>query len=456
MKRLRLRALLPAILFGAFAGALTADASEGVLPWVENDYPKALAEARARNVPIFLEAWAPWCHSCRSMQAYVYTDRRLAPWAAKFVWLSVDTENKVNAATIAKYPVGAWPSMYVIDPQTEKADFRWTGSATVEQLRNFLDETEGSAGPAKSAGADGADPLRVALGRADALYGAASWDAAATAYASVLAHAPADWKLAPRAADAYLFSLIRADRTAECARAARELLPRMGATPSSATVASMGLDCAVELAADAPERSATIAALERATRSAIDHPPAGLAVDDLSGLYISLITARDAAGDEEGKSRLVREWIALLDGAAAKAETPTARAVFDSHRLSAYLEAGEPERAVPMLEASERDFPRDYNPPARLAIAYRAMKKPDLALKAADRALELAYGPRRLGILRNRAKILEEKGDRTGARATLAAAIAEGDALPEAQRSERMMTALRKELEALSSPPAAS
>ncbi|MEZ5314083.1 MAG: hypothetical protein R2862_10765 [Thermoanaerobaculia bacterium] len=153
---------------------------------------------------------------------------------------------------------------------------------------------------------------------------------------------------------------------------------------------------------------------------------------------------------------MVREWIALLDGAAAKAGTPAACAVFDSHRLSAYLEAGEPERAVPMLEASERDFPRDYNPPARLAIAYRAMKKPDLALKAADRALELAYGPRRLGILRNRAKILEDKGDRKGARATLAAAIAEGDALPEAQRSERMMTALRKELEALSSPPAAS
>jgi hypothetical protein len=30
------------------------------LPFIENDYPKALAEARARKLPIFAEAWAPW------------------------------------------------------------------------------------------------------------------------------------------------------------------------------------------------------------------------------------------------------------------------------------------------------------------------------------------------------------------------------------------------------------
>jgi hypothetical protein len=35
-------------------------ASRAVLPWVEDDYSKALAQARARNVPIFVEAWAPW------------------------------------------------------------------------------------------------------------------------------------------------------------------------------------------------------------------------------------------------------------------------------------------------------------------------------------------------------------------------------------------------------------
>ena len=30
------------------------------LPFIEDDYTKALARARAKNVPIFADAWAPW------------------------------------------------------------------------------------------------------------------------------------------------------------------------------------------------------------------------------------------------------------------------------------------------------------------------------------------------------------------------------------------------------------
>ena len=30
------------------------------LPFIKDDYAKALAEAKQRNVPIFVECWAPW------------------------------------------------------------------------------------------------------------------------------------------------------------------------------------------------------------------------------------------------------------------------------------------------------------------------------------------------------------------------------------------------------------
>ncbi|MGH9442884.1 MAG: hypothetical protein ACRD16_11480 [Thermoanaerobaculia bacterium] len=30
------------------------------LPFLADNYPKALAEARSRKLPIFAEAWAPW------------------------------------------------------------------------------------------------------------------------------------------------------------------------------------------------------------------------------------------------------------------------------------------------------------------------------------------------------------------------------------------------------------
>ena len=102
-----------------------------------------------------------------------------------------------------------------------------------------------------------------------------------------------------------------------------------------------------------------------------------------------------------------------------------------------------------MLEQSERDFPRDYNPPARLGTIYRLMKKYDESLAAYDRALKLAYGPRKIGILRGRADTLVAKGDKEAARLTLRDAIAYAKSLPSGQVSERTISALEKKLDAM-------
>lgn len=58
MSRIHLAALA---LTGAFAVVSAAPVvSRDVLPWVRDDYGRAVAQARAKNVPIFVEAWAPW------------------------------------------------------------------------------------------------------------------------------------------------------------------------------------------------------------------------------------------------------------------------------------------------------------------------------------------------------------------------------------------------------------
>ncbi len=31
-----------------------------VLPFIEDDYTRALAEARSRKLPIFVDSWVPW------------------------------------------------------------------------------------------------------------------------------------------------------------------------------------------------------------------------------------------------------------------------------------------------------------------------------------------------------------------------------------------------------------
>lgn len=54
--------LLPAALAAALlaAPAEAASAPREVLPFIADDYPKALATAKSAKKPIFFEAWAPW------------------------------------------------------------------------------------------------------------------------------------------------------------------------------------------------------------------------------------------------------------------------------------------------------------------------------------------------------------------------------------------------------------
>ena len=60
------RSFLPFFLMLASApagGAAIAapEAARGmVVPFIQDDYARALAEAKAKKLPLFIEAWAPW------------------------------------------------------------------------------------------------------------------------------------------------------------------------------------------------------------------------------------------------------------------------------------------------------------------------------------------------------------------------------------------------------------
>ncbi|MBK9062107.1 MAG: hypothetical protein IPL89_02790 [Acidobacteria bacterium] len=55
-----IRAALAAALFAAPAAVAGTATPRQVLPFIEDDYTKALASAKASGKPIFFEAWAPW------------------------------------------------------------------------------------------------------------------------------------------------------------------------------------------------------------------------------------------------------------------------------------------------------------------------------------------------------------------------------------------------------------
>ncbi|HET7452558.1 MAG TPA: tetratricopeptide repeat protein [Thermoanaerobaculia bacterium] len=379
------------------------------------------------------------------MRAFVFTDAALTRQAGRFVWLSIDTENAKNADFLKKYPVDVWPSMFVIDAATETAAMRWVGGATTPQLVGIL--ADGERAVARKGGG-----FEEALARADRAYAEGKNADAAKAYREAIAKAPAEWPRYGRTVESLLFALDQSHDPASCVAVAREAFPRVRHSSSAVGVAGSGLGCAIELPPNHPERAAIVAGFERDVRAVMADPKIVMSGDDRSGLYMTLIDAREDAKDEAGQRKVTEEWSAFLDSAAASARTIEQRTSFDSHRLSAYLALKTPEKAVAMLERSEKDLPDDYNPPARLAVAWKELHDWDKALAASDRALAKAYGPRRLGILRTRAEIYQGKGDLASAKATLEKAIAEAEALPDGQRNPGMVAGLRKRLEALAKP----
>lgn len=373
------------------------------------------------------------------MRAFVFTDKALGRQAGRFVWLSINTEKRENAAVLAKYPIQASPTLFVVDPVAEKVVLKYVGAATVPQLQRILDDGARAAGVGKK-------PDEW-LAKADALYSDGKNKEAAEAYRAALKGMTPSSPSYPRTVESLLFALSTSRQHEECATIARDVFPHLRSSPSAPNVAASGLDCAVSLPKDSPRKTALVEALTADAREVLGGKKAGLVVDDVSSLYETLAGALGDAGDEAAKRKTLEEWASYLEGEAAKAKTAEGRAAFDPHRITAYLGLGQPERGIPMLEASERDFPDDYNPPARLALAYRAMKRYDEALAASDRALQRAYGPRKLVILQARARIYTDKGDPQAARKTLEDALAWAETLPKVQVSDRQIAALKKQLE---------
>ena len=376
------------------------------------------------------------------MRAYVFTDPALRPVAGRFVWLAIDGEKARNAAVTQRLRVPGYPTFYILDPVTQRIALRWVGSMTVEQMERIL-----AAGETAVRG--GGTPLDVRMVRADSLYAAGADSAATSAYFALIHEAPGDWPNRQRALESGLFAATQAGRNEEgAALALAEMIGRPPGGPLG-NIAAAGLGLALALPPGDPKRAGYIAAFEPVlTRIAAD-TTLDIAGDDRSGMWISLHDAREDARDSLGMRRVDTAWAAGLERDARRATTPAQRCVYDAHRLSAYIELGEPERAIPMLEETARDFPDDYNPHARMAIAYHAMGQDAKALAESDRALAMSYGPRKIGFYRTRIDIYVGLGDTAGARRACEEAIAYTRALPGSQRSDATIAGFEKRLEGL-------
>jgi tetratricopeptide (TPR) repeat protein len=398
MVRFLLRAIIVLVLAcpscRSKGGGASSDAGGNGVSFVDDDYDVALHRARAEHRLLFVDAWAPWCHTCLSMKAFVFGDAALSKVAPSFVWASVDTEKPKSEPFLRKFPMKNWPTLWVIDPATEKPVLMWAGSVTAPELASLLE----SATQELSRAAPGAAQAAAAWVRGNHAAAEGRRDVAISEYQDALARAPIDWTGRAQTVDALASQLQAAKRYTECLSLSVREWPSIPPGTSRVNVAMSALGCAEEVPKDAPEQSGVAALVTRAMQLATDRTEPVLA-DDRSSLFEELVSVSRSAGDEVGARALARQWCDFLEAEAARAPNAAARAVFDSHRMLAYAAVGAPEKAIPMLEQSERDFPDDYNPKARLAKVYLDLGQLEAGLLAVKRAEAKVYGPRALRVL---------------------------------------------------------
>lgn len=419
-------------------------ASDGPIKWHVDDYAGALAEARAEGKPLVIDLWAPWCHTCLSMQHTVLKGPEVAALADRFVWLAMDTDRSVNAEPLSRFPPEVWPTFFVVDPRDETIQSRQLGAVDARTFVAFLEEGAAGVGVASTAGAA---KSAAALARDGDRHAAAdAYGAAARAYAGALAAAPADWPRRPAVRVAQIGALYRSEQYAACLALAEKGLDEamVGHTAAGPDFVYYAQACTAK-APSAVAHGALRVRLSKALDAVIDDAQAPLAIDDRGeALRIARVVAEARGEGEAAKAYALRQR-ALLDEA-ARAATPAVAMTWHWPRAEVYAYLGVPGELVADLERSVSALPDEYDPPYRLAWIQLQAKQPDKARVAALRALERVYGPRKARVWQLLARIERARGEATAERAALQGAISTLEALPTSQRRPGALTAAREAL----------
>lgn len=384
----------------------------GAIGWIEDNFDNAIACAQSTKRPIVLDLWAPWCHTCLSMQSEVFTDPSFKAERDKFVFVALDTDRDVNAAAVAKYPPSAWPTFYVIGHDGQVLS-RFIGAASVEQFHAFLET-------GRAAAQGGVTGAAAHLLNADRHMAAKQYADAERELVGALTDAPAAWPRKPDALVTLITALRKQNKYAECVALGDKSMDETGNAASASDFLASAMDCANELAKQPGAESGKLASLRGKAvtkwRALLDNPKAPLSVDDRSDAMMNLRETLAALGLEPEAKKLAEKQRTLLDEAATKAKTPLAAMTYNWPRAEVYVYLGKPLELVPALEKSAADLPKEYDPRARLGWIYLKGDKLAEAVTWTDQALKLVYGPRKVRVLAQRAEIAAKQKDKAAER----------------------------------------
>lgn len=104
------------ILLFAFAFLTLQTAYADGIDFFHGTWEEALAEAKAQDKLIFVDAYTTWCGPCKRMAAQVFPDAQVGNfYNEQFVALKIDMEKEMGIKFRQTYPVSAYPTLLYID-----------------------------------------------------------------------------------------------------------------------------------------------------------------------------------------------------------------------------------------------------------------------------------------------------------------------------------------------------
>lgn len=164
-------------------------------------------------------------------------DPKLARYAGRFVWLTLNYDAPENGAFITQHGIQGTPAFFVLNPANEQATAAVPDAMTLAELIGFLERGESGMKPGAKAPAD------AALGRGDALYAANDSAAAVKAYSEALRLAPKTGAAHEQAVASLLTALYGAQQWKTCGETAESEAPTMTRDAMFGRVVLNGLDC---------------------------------------------------------------------------------------------------------------------------------------------------------------------------------------------------------------------
>jgi thiol-disulfide isomerase/thioredoxin len=433
-----------AIVFGLLTlvgcrSSTTAAVSPGPT-FIEDDLTTALAQAKTAGKLVFVDAWAPWCHTCLSMQQEVLAQPALAAFADRIVFAAADTDREENAPFLAIHPVTMWPTFFLLDPQSNTPVAVRPGAMSLGQTLSFLETGLSARDPSTAV-----DPQTKALWAGHQAMQASSLAQAAAAYAEA-ARLPGR-----RRTEAILGGFRALSDPSACVAFGLEHLRDVEEGGAAGDIAASLLACARKLPATDERRAVAVSAVVTRWEELAQRPAASSSVDDRADVLAQLATLRQEAGDTQAAAAIHEARLRLLEAAAAQASTPQAARVHDYARMNSYLALGRGDQAVAMLVERTRQLPQSYEAWARLASTLHKLGRQNEAEVAVERAVALAYGTRRLRYLTLHADIAAARHDLAGERAALQRLVDDGNRLPRALAADDLVRAATERLAQLAS-----